>query len=447
MAQQSLEQKLQSCSSPFEMLYNSPAGVLQFPVKPEFTNWRDEQEAWKKTAILQDMSHHMTDVVLKGPDVYRLLSDLAINSFRNFGPMQAKQFVACNYDGFVIGDAILICQEDYRVNILGRPSAGNWVRFHAETGDYDVEIVTVDRPSPDLADRELYRFQVQGPNADKILEEVNGGPLPDIKFFKMGKFKVGKHRVTALNHRMSGAPGFEFWGPAEEGEAVRAILVEAGKNHGLTRIGGRIFPVTALESGWYGGPVPAIYTGEKMRPYREWLPAQGPDGSASLGGSYYTDNIEDLYLTPYDLGYGFMVKFDHDFIGRAALEKTAENPRRKKVRLNWNPDDVQDIHAGMFGSGDRYKYMEMPVANYSTFSCDEVLLDGKRAGISNYPVYSVNLRGWFSLATINRELAVDGAELILTWGEPNGGSAKPTVERHIQKAVRVTVDAQPVKRG
>lgn len=193
MAQQSLEQKLNSYPSPFEMLYNSRAGVLQFPVKPEFANWRDEQEAWKKTAILQDMSHHMTDVVLKGPDVYRLLSNLAVNSFMNFGPMQAKQFVACNYDGFLIGDAILICQEEHRVNILGRPSAGNWVRFHAKTGDYDVEVVKIDRPSSNLLDRTLYRFQVQGPNADKILEEVNGDLLPDIGFFKMGKFNVGEH--------------------------------------------------------------------------------------------------------------------------------------------------------------------------------------------------------------------------------------------------------------
>lgn len=246
---------------------------------------------------------------------------------------------------------------------------------------------------------------------------------------------------------MTGAPGFEFWGPAEEGEAVKAILIKAGKKYGLAQIGGRTYPVTALESGWYGGPVPAVYTGEKMKPYREWLPAQSPEGAGSLGGSYYTENIEDLYLTPYDLGYGFMVKFDHDFIGRAALEKIAGDPHRKKVRLNWNPDDVQDIYASMLNRGDCYKHLEMPVANYSTFSCDEVLLDGKRVGISNYPVYSVNVRGWFSLASINEELAVDGRELILTWGEPNGGSTKPTVERHIQKTVRVTVDTRPVKRN
>ena len=36
---------------------------------------------------------------------------------------------------------------------------------------------------------------------------------------------------------------------------------------------------------------------------------------ASLGGSFYSNNIEDYYLTPYDLGYGPFVKFDHEFYG------------------------------------------------------------------------------------------------------------------------------------
>ena len=53
-----------------------------------------------------------------------------------------------------------------------------------------------------------------------------------------------------------------------------------------------------------------------MKPYREWLPADGYEGSGSIGGSFVSDRIEDYYLTPYDLGYGPFVKFDHDFVGR-----------------------------------------------------------------------------------------------------------------------------------
>ena len=67
--------------------------------------------------------------------------------------------------------------------------------------------------------------------------------------------------------------------------------------------------------------------------YREWLPANGYEASASLGGSFLSDNIEDYYLTPWDLGYGPVVKFDHDFIGREALEKIAST--RAAGRSRW----------------------------------------------------------------------------------------------------------------
>ncbi len=77
-----------------------------------------------------------------------------------------------------------------------------------------------------------------------------------------------------------------------------------------------------------------------MKAYRQWLTADELRGDGSLGGSFYSDDIADYYLTPYDLGYGPFVKFDHDFVGREALEKMADEPRRKKVTLVWNGDDV-----------------------------------------------------------------------------------------------------------
>ncbi|MEM8981227.1 MAG: aminomethyl transferase family protein, partial [Pseudomonadota bacterium] len=417
-----------------------------FPVKPEFSNWIDEQKAWRNSAIFQNMSHHMTDVFFQGPDVIRLLSDLGINSFDGFGPMQAKQYVVCNYDGQLIGDAVLFCETENAVSLVGKPMAANWVRYHAEKGDYDVEVEHIDRPSPRLLDRRRFRFQVQGPNADKLFEDLNGGSLPDIPFFKMGRFKVGPHEVVALNHRMSGFPGFEFWGPSDNGDEVRQLILEAGEKYGLTQIGGRTYPVTAAVSGWVGSILPAVYTGEKMRDYRAWLPAEGPEGRQSIGGSLATGRVEDFYRTPYDLGYGFMVKFDHDFIGRAALEAMSLDQKLKKVRLVWNPEDVVDIYASGFSEGDRYKKIELPVGNYTVAPSDRVLLGDKEVGVSFYPAYSEADRTCISLASIRPDLAVEGQELTLIWGEPGGGSGKPTVERHVQKAVRVFVDPKPIKR-
>ena len=106
MTHQSLEEALQAAESPVEMLRNSQTGPYAFPGTAEFTNWRDEQRAWRETCVLFEQSFHMTDLYIEGPDALRLLSDFGINNFENFEVNKAKQFVACNHDGYVIGDAI-----------------------------------------------------------------------------------------------------------------------------------------------------------------------------------------------------------------------------------------------------------------------------------------------------------------------------------------------------
>jgi vanillate/3-O-methylgallate O-demethylase len=90
MVTESLEQKLQRWKSPVEMLRNSQTGPYVFPIASEFSNRRDEQESWQQSAVLFDLSKHMTDIYFEGPDLLRLLSDLAVNSFAKFGKNKAK---------------------------------------------------------------------------------------------------------------------------------------------------------------------------------------------------------------------------------------------------------------------------------------------------------------------------------------------------------------------
>ena len=439
----SLEQKIKEAGNPVTMLRNSQAGAYVFPIAPEFSNWRDEQEAWRKTAILFDQSYHMTDLYVQGPDTVRLLSDLGVNSFQGFKRDKAKQFVACNHDGYVIGDGVLFALEDDKVVLVGRPPISNWVHFNAVTGGYNVKVERDERSLANPMQRKLYRFEVQGPNAWKILEKVHGGPIPDIKFFAMGEINIAGRKVRCLKHGMSGAPGLELWGPKEEGDEIRATLLEAGKEFGLRAGGARAYSTVAIESGWVPSPMPAIYTGEKLRPYREWLTANSFEANASLGGSMVCDNIEDYYLTPYDLGYGGFTKFDHDFIGRAALEKMADKPHRKKVTLTWNSNDVIRIFSTMFLAENRAKYMDMPASHYATLPYDKIMVDGKQVGISTYPVYTANGRVWISLSMVDADFSATGTEVTVVWGEPDGGSSKPVVERHVQTTVRATVGPCP----
>src|SRR5262249_17985612 len=255
---------------------------------------------------------------------------------------KGKQFVACNYDGYVIGDVILIHMQENLFNLVGRPSVHNWVQYHAATGGYDVRLErderSVARPGPIV--RNGYRYQIQGPNAMKVIEKVTSKPAPNIKFFDGCVLTIAGREVRALRHGMAGQPGFEVFGPWADGEAVLSAIVEAGQEFGIRQVGARAYSSNTLESGWIPSPMPAIYSGDKMKAYREWLPADGYEARASLGGSFYSDNIEDYYLTPYDLGYGHIIKFDHDFIGHEALQNMAGKTTRRKVTLALNDEDV-----------------------------------------------------------------------------------------------------------
>ena len=448
MSQQTLEQVLQAARSPVDLLRNSQIGPYAFPVvRPEFTNWRDEQRSWRETCALFDQSHHMTDLYVEGPDVLRLLSDLGVNTFAKFRVNQAKQFVACNHDGYVIGDAILFFLSENRLSLVGRPPACNWVQYNAETGGYNVKTERDVRSAEGLGRRTFYRFQVQGPNALTVMEKVTGKPTPDIKFFNMDVLGVAGRNVHALRHGMVGQPGWELFGPWEDAEVVRAAIVAAGREYGIRQVGTRAYPTSCLESGWIPSPLPAIYTGEKMKPYRQWLPSTSYEAMASLGGSYYSDDIADYYLTPYDLGYGPFVKFDHEFVGRAALEKMAGHPTRKKVTLVWNGDDVTRAFGSMFSAdpgSDPTKYIDLPLANYSTLPYDKVVKQGRTVGISTYTGYTYNERAMVSLAMVDVALSEPGNEVTVVWGEEKGGSTKPTVERHRQLEIRATVQPAPI---
>jgi glycine cleavage system aminomethyltransferase T len=387
----------------------------------------------------------MTDLYVEGPDALKVFSDLGVNSFKNFKVNQAKQFVACNADGYVIGDAILFYLAENRFNLVGRPPAANWVHYHVTTGGYRATVERDERSAMNAGRRKTFRYQVQGPNAFKVMEKVTGSPMPDIRFFTMSTISIAGREVRALRHGMVGQPGWELFGAWEDGDAVRDAIVAVGQEFGIRQVGARTYPTSCLESGWIPSPLPAVYVGDEMKAYRQWLTGKSYEAMASLGGSFYSSNIRDYYLTPYDLGYGPFVKFDHDFVGRVAVEKIAANQTRRKVTLVWNGDDCTRAFGSLFQtSADIKKYIDLPLANYATLPYDRVLKGGKTVGLSTYTGYTFNERAMVSLAMVAVEQSEPGNEVTLVWGEEGRGSSKPTVERHAQVEIRATVQPAPI---
>jgi syringate O-demethylase/vanillate/3-O-methylgallate O-demethylase len=444
MTRLSLQQKMDRAGGPLAMMRTSQAGPYAFPIPPEFSNWRDEQRAWREGVALMDQSFHMTDLYLEGPDAHRLVSSLAINSFTGFGDDKAKQFIACAPSGHLVGDMIIFGLGSDLVNIVGRPTVANWVEFHAGTGSFDVQVDRDERTLNNPRPRKTFRYEIQGPLAWQLIEKLNGAPLAQPKFFAMGKLRVAGRPFRSLRHGMGGAPGLEFWGPLEQGAEVKAAILAAGEEFGLRQVGSRAYASAAVDSGWLPCPLPAIYSSPELRAYREWLGADSFDAIASLGGSFVSDRIEGYYYTPWDLDYGRLIRFDHDFIGRAALERLEREPHRRKVSLVWNPADAQRVYASLATPGRNGKYMEMPAFHYSSYQYDAVLSgSGERAGIATYSSFLAPDGAWVSLAVIDETQATVGNELTILWGEPDGGSSRPNVERHVQMEVRATVSGWP----
>ena len=341
MSSESLAAALARAGSPVELLRNLAFPPSTFPVQPEFTNWRSEQRSWLETCALLDQSHHMTDLFIEGPDALRLLSDIGVNTFANFGVGKAKQFVAVNPDGHLIGDAILVPPRGgTRSTWSGHPMVLDWVTFNLERGDYEA---TAERDDNSAVRKsgppKLYRYELQGPTAAALIEEVTGAPLPDVKFFNMAEFTIAGRRVRGLRHGMAGQPGFELFGPWEDGDAVLDALLRAGENHGLVRVGAKAYSTANLESGWVPAPMAALFSDDPlMQEYREWLPVTKV---GSIGGSLDSGRHPRLLPDP----VRHRVRQDGQVRPRVHRPGGARAPgarrrRRTKVTLVWNADDV-----------------------------------------------------------------------------------------------------------
>ncbi|HWH25097.1 MAG TPA: aminomethyl transferase family protein [Pseudolysinimonas sp.] len=445
---QSLQDLIDQSGNAVDLLRNSTIGAYTYPVvPPEFSNWRREMRAWREGVVLFDQSHHMLTMFVNGPDALKLISDTAVNSVANFPVNTAKQYVPVSPDGYVIGDAILFRMAEDSFILIGRSTGPNWLEYNAKLGNYDV-VIERDERSPartfgKAVTRKHWRYQIQGPNAWKLIEKLNGGPYEQTKFFTIGEMKIAGTPAWTLRHGMAGAPGLELWGPYENYDLVRETILAAGEEFDLEQCGSRTYAPATFESGWIPSPLPAVYAGDSMRPYREYLPAQGFEGLNSLAGSFVSKNVEDYFLTPWDLGYGGFVKFDHDFIGRDALEKIDPSAQRRKVTLAFNSDDLTKIYASQF-TDDPFLGFEQPLANYGAWQYDTVLdQNDNQVGFSLYAGYSENEQIGLSLGSVSPEVKL-GDEVRVIWGEPDGGSKKTTIMPHRQTEIRARIAPVPI---
>jgi len=431
MAVPSLQDGIDQAGSPVSLLWK-PGSAPWVPevLDPEYAGWRQEQAAWHDTAAIADLSHHMSDTFIEGPDATRLLAAVSANNYDNFAVGQAKQFIPVAEDGNIITDGILLRTGEHAYILSGVAAAQEWVKYHGGQGGWDITCTTDPQSMyRGGADPRLFRFQVQGPAAASLVERAFGGPLPPTKFFHSVPVTLGGRHFRALRHNMAGQDGYEFIGDWPDSAAVKAALMTAGGPLGVVQIGALAYPTSAVESGWIPAPVPAIYTAPGLADYRRHLGLYTYEGQNPLYGSFFSDRIEDYYVSPYELGYSRSISFGHDFIGRDALLAARDNIRRTKVTLVFHPDDAsQAIAPGqvLALSNGRYR----------------VEADGELAGTA-YHTASIDPVGTvLSLAIVERQYAEPGTQVTVTWGDHPGHGTAPDADLGFAR-IRATVAPAP----
>lgn len=425
-----LQQGIDGAGSAVNLLWKPDAPPWNPPVVPaEFVGWRTEQAAAFETVALSNLSHHMRDLFISGPDATRLLSDYSANDYANFAVGQAKQFVPVTAQGHIVQDGILMRDAEDRYTLTGPPASQSWILYHGQQGGYDVALE--DDPDSEFrpGDPVLFRYQVQGPAALALVEKLFGGPLPETKFFHTAPVSLEGRTFRALRHGMAGQAGYEFIGDYADGEFVEDALLRAGEEFGLVQVGALAYATNGVESGWIPTPTPGIYTDPSLADYRRWLPLFSFEGQKPLHGSAFSPNIEDYYVSPWELGYGRSISFNHDFLGRDALQAARDDVPRTKVTLELDSGDVREAFGG------ELDYL-------LTYGRYRVEAGGELAGITFYTAHIDRLATVLALSLVDKAQAAPGTAVELVWGEHPGGNVDPDAEFGF-KRIRATVQPSP----
>ena len=361
----------------YEVHKSSGAAFIEFggwEMPLQYTGIVAEHMAVRSAAGLFDVSH-MGKVVISGPTAWRFLDGLSTNDVPRDGG-RARYTHLLDAQGRILDDVIITCLDPERFlmvcNAGPRDGIVAWLRKHAR-GDR-IEDLTPD----------YLCLALQGPKAARILQLLTLHDVASIKAFHgafielllgerlgtgrtppagppegmgWGPFRAGATQevsdfcfVTRTGY--TGEDGFELFPPRELAAAVWNAILAAGQDAGVTPIGLGARDTLRLEKGYL------------------------------LSGTDF-----DGRQTPLECASEWLVKWDHEFIGREAL-------RRQKER----------------GDYDRLVGLLAQERGVPRHGCSVVQKD-REVGVVTSGTMSPVLKVGIALARVRPEVAKAGTEL------------------------------------
>jgi vanillate/3-O-methylgallate O-demethylase len=397
-------------------MFARPFGRL---VAWEFNGWKPESLSWKTGCSLHAGLSGPAQFTFTGSQAAEFLSSICINGFSTFPIGGSKHAIMLTDDGLVAAHSLLQRDADERFRMFAVPP---WAIYQASKSRFDVQVAVDD----------IYLFQIAGPTSLQTLERATGEDLRDIQFLRFRPTSVNGKPTEICRIGMSGTLAYELRGPIAEGPEIYDAVLRAGADLGLERLGWRTYMVNHVEGGFPQLAWTFMFAAPEDAGYPEFAPAHD---AVMVSGSVDPADMRARYRTPVELDWHRAARFDHDFLGRKALEAEVASPKRTIVTLRWNADDVIDIYASLLRPGKEYKTLDLPTHPYSRgvhAHADHVLKDGKPVGISSGTIYSYYYREVLSHCTIDIDAAEVGNEVIVKWGDFGGRikDVRATVARY-----------------
>jgi aminomethyltransferase len=258
---------------------------FQMPI--QYTGIKDEVIAVRKDVGMFDVSH-MGQVLVEGKDSTNFVNYLITNDFKNLSNGEIVYTAMCNENGGFIDDLLAYKISDEKaflvINAANIEKDFEWMKNVALNFD-----VKLENKSDDYA-----LIAIQGPNAQKTLQKLTDIELENIEYytFVFGKVKDVEALISRTGY--TGEDGFEIYTTDKDGIVK---IWEELLNLGVKPAGLGARDTLRLEA------------------------------SLLLYG-----NDMDETVTPLEAGIKWAVKFDKEFVGKAALEKQLEEGLKRRLK-------------------------------------------------------------------------------------------------------------------
>ncbi len=254
----------------------------------------EEHRAVRSAAGVFDLSH-MGELIVEGPEAGAGLAAALVTDPPALAVGRAHYSMICAPDGGILDDLIVYRLAEDRFMVVANASNARVV------SDALAERLANRKAVLDDQSLSTALCAVQGPRALGILASLTDLDLGSIRYYGIAEGQVAGIDAQVARTGYTGEDGFEVFVDVRRGIELWDALVRAGEGHGLVPVGLGARDTLRLEAG---------------------MPLYG--------------NELDRTTNPYEAGLGRVVKLTKpgDFVGRAALEKVAQDgPARRLVGL------------------------------------------------------------------------------------------------------------------